>query len=160
MASKELIELRRKNATTHGMRWHRAYYVWQTMRQRCGNPRAPGWKNYGGRGIKVCPEWVTFEQFWSDMAWGYFPGLTLERKDNDGDYSPANCVWATRLDQARNTRKTRMVCTPWGVMTFSDAARRAGLSVGTLHYRLKHGKSLAAIFSPPSFATDLCERDR
>lgn len=73
------------------------------MLQRCTNPRVTGYANYGGRGIRVNPRWETFENFLADM--GERPnGLTLDRINNDGNYEPGNCRWATRLQQVHNRR--------------------------------------------------------
>lgn len=73
------------------------------MRARCGNPQHPAWKDYGGRGIKVCDRWSVFESFLEDMG-ARPPGLTLDRLDNDGNYEPGNCAWRTQADQVHNRR--------------------------------------------------------
>jgi len=81
--------------------------AWIALRQRCNNPKNTAYKNYGGRGIKVCKRWEKFENFLADM--GEMPeGLTIERIDNDGNYCPENCKWATYTEQTRNNRNTKL----------------------------------------------------
>ena len=94
--------------TRHGMAGTRAYNTWVNMRQRCERRTRPDWANYGGRGIKVCERWQTFEHFLSDM--GEPPdGMSIDRIDNDGNYEPGNCRWATPMQQGRNKRNTAIV---------------------------------------------------
>jgi hypothetical protein len=105
------------------------------MWQRCGNPKHPTFSYYGGRGITVCDRWKLFENFLSDM--GEKPnGLCIERIDNDGDYSPENCKWATRLEQGRNTRRQRWVFWNGRNLRLVDAARESGIHYNTLGKRL------------------------
>jgi hypothetical protein len=88
----------------HGRHDTPEYRVWNTMRFRCGNPACKDYEDYGGRGIKVAPEWSSFEAFYADMGSRPSPQHTLERVDNDKGYSRNNCVWATTKQQARNKR--------------------------------------------------------
>ena len=83
------------------------YRIWKQMRIRCNNSTVPEWKNYGGRGIKVCKRWETYTNFLMDMGRRPSKNYSLNRIDNDGDYEPINCEWSTRKQQARNTQNTK-----------------------------------------------------
>jgi len=84
------------------------YHTWQGMRQRCDNPKNTAYKDYGGRGIRVCGRWESFVTFLADM--GPRPaGTTLDRIDPDGDYEPTNCRWATPLIQRHNRSRPRII---------------------------------------------------
>ena len=132
-------QLVRESRTTHGASTSRLYYVWNSMRERCTNPNVPTYRFYGGRGIGVCDRWRDFKNFQADMGPAYKPGLTLDRIDVNGDYSPENCRWVTKAEQANNKRSNRFIDTPKGRMTVATAARAFGLKIGTLRSRLSRG---------------------
>jgi hypothetical protein len=97
-----------KRMTTHGMTNTPTYKTWLAMHQRCTNPNHDNFALYGGRGIKICDRWNSFENFLSDM--GERPkGLTIERKDANGNYDPYNCIWASQKRQANNRTTSRFV---------------------------------------------------
>lgn len=127
------------------------YECWVNMKTRCLNPAYVQFERYGGRGVTVCARWLSFENFIADM--GPKPdGLTIERRDNDGNYEPGNCYWASRREQALN-RKSSQLATVGGVTAcahewadrlgvsynaFHTRARRVGCEAAVLHYQ-KHG---------------------
>ena len=114
------------------------YSVWKEMKARCDNPNNHAYKNYGGRGISVCDEWeASFQSFydWS-MSNGYDIGLTIDRTDNDGGYSPDNCRWATRLEQANNRRICRKIVFNNEQHTISEWSRILGVKYSKLLDRI------------------------
>jgi hypothetical protein len=132
----------------HGLAHTRGYHIWQTMLQRCENPKAGKWEAYGGRGITVCEAWHAFPAFHADMG-DPDPGMTLDRIDNDKGYGPDNCRWATRQTQGNNRRTN--VLLPYGgrKMSIADWAREVGLTKAALTIRIAAGWSVQRALTEP-----------
>ena len=106
---------------THGKSFAPEYIAWAGMIQRCNNPKAPHYFNYGERGITVCDRWLhSFEDFYADMGDRPSDGHSIERKDVNGNYEPSNCVWATRFEQQRNIRVQKNNTTGVNGVTWSE----------------------------------------
>lgn len=133
----------------HGLSNTPTYYTWSGMLSRCFNPKAKSYSRYGGRGITVCERWrSSFANFVSDM--GIRPdGCTIDRNDNDGDYCPENCRWATNPEQQRNKCGTRMIVFEGRSQPLAELAHRFGLPVGVVHYRIKSGWSTESALTTP-----------
>lgn len=124
------------------------YNVWCQMRQRCLNPNATGYENYGGRGIAVCAEWKNdFGRFYADMGPRPSPKHMIERSDNDQGYSKANCVWASRKEQMMNRRNVVFIEHDGKRMTATDWARSLGLSHVTVMRRFRKGLPIPVVLS-------------
>jgi len=123
---------------THGLASHPAYSAWTGMLQRCMNTKSVSYKNYGARGISVCERWQSVENFISDM--GVPPtGYSLERINNNGNYEPSNCRWATKREQALNRRMTVWVGLNGEKLCLGDAEWKLGLSRDTIRsYAVRH----------------------
>lgn len=119
----------------HGKSRSRAHYIWSSMRGRCNNPNNPKFHRYGGRGIKVCDHWADFKNFLADM--GEPPlGMSLDRIDVNGHYSPGNCRWATQKTQQNNRGNTRFVEVFGERLTLSAAAEKHGVSKKLFRQRM------------------------
>ena len=130
----------------------RLYSIWSNMKDRCTNPKHHAYMSYGGRGIKVCNEWIndfaTFED-WA-LSHGYNDGLTIDRIDVDGDYCPTNCRWATRKEQANNKTNNRIIVVNGESKTLSEWSAISGVSTGTIWARINiYGwNAEKAVFTP------------
>lgn len=116
------------------------YELWCKMRDRCGNPSNPSYGAYGGRGIYVCERWQSFENFLADMGERPSPKHSLDRINNDGPYSPENCRWVGSIrEQRSNCRDNRFITHRGQTLTVSEWARRCGIDVDALLFRLNAG---------------------
>jgi hypothetical protein len=130
------------------------YKIWLGMRDRCYHAYCTGYENYGGRGIRMCVEWFDNpDRFATDMGPRPSPKHTLERNDNDGNYEPENCRWATWTEQANNRRhsaQAKLITFRGETLSMGGWARRIGLSRGVVWARLNQGWSTEdALTVPP-----------
>lgn len=124
------------NFYKHGLSHLAEHNAWCLIFQRCYNPKCRAFHNYGGRGIKVHERWHNFENFLADM--GRRPaGMSLDRINNDGDYAPGNCRWATRKQQARNARFAQNATHEGRTQCLKDWAAEAGIPYLTFYTRLR-----------------------
>ena len=146
-------------ARTHGLSKSPTYKVWCAMKSRCFRKTDTAYADYGGRGITVCPEWAaSFEAFLRDM--GERPaGMTIERRDATGHYEPGNCVWASRLDQARNRRSLHMVNVDGEEMCLSAACALYGQKRKRVQLRLAGGWDLMEALTTPSLGSGKSRKD-
>lgn len=119
------------------------------MKRRCLNPNNFAYSRYGGRGITVCDRWLeSFENFLVDMGEAP-PGMSLDRIDNDGNYKPGNCRWATPLEQGSNKCNNHLIEFEGKTQSLSQWANEYGIQVGTLWYRLKEGWLIEEALTKP-----------
>jgi hypothetical protein len=139
-----------KRKTIHGGKGTRLYHIWNHMRQRCVNPNNRQFIDYGGRGIAICSEWNEFENFrnWA-INNGYEDNLTIDRKNNDGNYEPNNCRWANDKQQANNKRNNHFVEYQGQRKTIAEWADICKLKPPTLLRRLSNKWSIEKALSTP-----------
>jgi len=126
------------------------YGIWKGMKKRCYHPRARGYHNYGGRGVKVYERWLhSFKAFFEDMGSRPSPEHQIDRIDGDGDYEPGNCRWVTRGEQNRNRKDNRFLEFRGERLCLADWAKRFGIRKGTLHDRLARGLSVEEALTIP-----------
>lgn len=123
--------------TTHGLSKSSEYGVWRTMVSRCHNPNSTRYNDYGGRGISVCARWKdSFDNFITDMGRRPSRNHSIERVDNNGNYEPANCIWATKLEQGSNKRNNLTGMFLGEKITITALARNTGISINVLRKRV------------------------
>jgi len=120
----------------NGMRGTRIYRIWQNMKNRCRNKNSTSYKWYGGRGIRVCKKWQSFNGFYEDMGDSYFSGASIERQDNRKGYSPDNCVWIRRNRQNDNKSNTLFITAHGRTKRLTEWAEELGKPYHTLYNRL------------------------
>jgi len=125
--------------TVHGFTGSAEHRAWKHMRGRCLNPKDSRYAYYGGRGIKVCSRWDSFDFFIADLGLRPSPQHSIERQDVNGNYEPGNVVWATRTEQARNKRNTSFIEVDGKVYKLVDRADQLKIAASTLHRRATRG---------------------
>lgn len=136
-----------ERSTTHGLSGHPLYHTWSHMISRCTDPSNADFGNYGGRGISVCERWLVgqggmsgLECFIADV--GDRPkGTSLDRVNNNGNYEPKNCRWASRSVQSRNKRTNIVVRVEGKKLCLKDACEAVGANYSTVQYRIRNGMS-------------------
>jgi hypothetical protein len=144
---REVIE---KVNVTHGMTYTPLYNTWRGMKERCLSSKNINYKNYGARGITVCEEWMPFDGFmkWA-QATGYKDGMTIERKDNNGNYEPDNCTWATMKEQNNHKRSNRVLSYNGRDLTVAQWSAETKISYRTILDRLNSGWTVENALSVP-----------
>ena len=136
---------------THNYSHTSLYNRWKTMKVRCSDENCVAYKNYGGRGIKVCDEWKN--DFMSFYKWailnGYKEELTIDRINNNGDYEPDNCRWVSRANQNRNFRKNHMITYNNETLCLTDMAKKYNITNKALSYRLQKGWDIEKALTTP-----------
>ncbi len=150
-------EVTGRRRRTHGQSGTRLHRIWKNMRKRCLNPKTPGYENYGGRGISICPEWSAFSAFseWAAGS-GYRDDLSIERMNVNGNYEPDNCMWAGAAVQSANRRFVRKA--PDGELWWHKA-RRNGITWSAFTWRVGEGWPMKLAVTLP-LGTRRVERDR
>lgn len=144
----DLSERNRRNAK-YNKSSNRTLRTWKAMKSRCLNENDKDYKNYGGRGITICDRWISFFNFLEDM--GERPhGMTIDRIDTNGDYTPDNCRWATPKTQANNTRYNYYVEHNGEVKTVRQWSEQSAVEYKTLLYRISSGWNFEEAMKTPS----------
>ena len=136
--------------TTHGKRGTPEYATWGSIKNRCTNPNQENYERYGLAGVTMCQRWMeSFEAFYADMGPKPSTSHTIDRIKNELGYEPGNCRWATRREQAQNTRKSTFLTFRGITKPTPEWAREFGIRLQTLHGRISHGWSIEAALTTP-----------
>jgi hypothetical protein len=134
----------------HGKSNTRLFWIWCHIKQRCFDLNDKNYSRYGGRGISVCPEWLSFQPFYDwAIENGYNEKLTIDRIDNDGSYQPSNCRWATMQEQRRNTDHLHYLTFQSKTAIIKDWAESVGLKPTTLLMRIRLGWPIEKALTTP-----------
>lgn len=147
--AKEKLRSRNEKMAKHKCTRSPTWNSWSAMRRRCQKQDDKDYHKYGARGIVVCERWQSFENFMADM--GERPeGMTIDRVDNNGNYEPENCRWATPLQQSRNSRNSVVIEYQGEKHCVAEWAALVGIEVKTLQYRIRSGWDVEKALSTPS----------
>jgi len=156
------IEKLKERSTTHGKTHTRIYQIWLGMKKRCLNPKTKHYKNYGGRGIKICNEWLDkstgFMTFYNwSMQNNYKDHLSIDRINNDGNYEPGNCKWSTNIEQAKNKRTSHYLTFKGQTKIIMDWSHYIGINEAIIRGRIKKGLPLEKILerNPNKYFIDI-----
>lgn len=146
------LETMAESRFKHGFKHESEYHSWQGMKERCFNSKNRGYKNYGGRGITVCNRWRnSFKNFISDMGRKPTQKHSIDRKNNNGNYTPKNCRWATKVVQANNTRRSVILSHNGKSQTIKQWSSELGLNPSAVSSRKSRGMSVGDILNPKHF---------
>lgn len=152
------LKKRSKDYQKHGDNYvgnvSRLYRIWIGMRSRCFNNKDTAYKNYGGRGIKICDEWNEYLNFkeWS-LDNGYKDTLSIDRINNNGDYEPSNCKWSNSKQQANNKRSNKYYTYNGETLNIKEWSIKTGIKERTLKYRKSKGWSIKDMLETPTHNT-------
>lgn len=139
-----------KKSAKHNLRYSEEYNTWRAMKSRCLNPKDPSYKNYGGRGIKIYDKWInSFVEFYNDVGPQPTPEHTLDRKDNNGDYTPENCKWSTGKEQSNKKRNNIIINYNNETYTQTQLCEKYNIKVTTFKDRLKRGLTIEEALTLP-----------
>jgi len=131
---------------THGMNQTKEWYAWNHIKRRCLNPNYQYYYRYGGRGIKICDRWLnSFQNFFDDMGYAPSKKHSIDRLDNNKDYEPSNCRWATEIEQQNNRTNNVRVEYNGETKTLSEWSRILNIPKSTLSGRIKKGIGLISV---------------